>query len=261
MGIALSIRLESLGLPAREAIATAANHGFNAVEFDAVGELSAKALSRTGRRELRHLLRSQGLSLSAIGFPTRHGYDELDRLDARIEATTAALSLAFELGCPMVINQIGKIPDPSDPVRASAFGDAIRRVANAADRVGSRFAIQTGLNTPTALRTFLEAVGAPSLGVNYSPAHLLMLGVDLAQGIEELHAWIMGVHTRDVVRSGVATTGLRDVPLGKGEIPWPSLFETLASIDYVGPYTLVGEFPNRPDLLREMDFLRSHLSR
>lgn len=259
IGGAISIRLESLGMPAREAIATAASLGFDGVEFDAIGPLSSKELSQTGRRELRHVLRSNGLSLTAIGFPTRHGYDHLDRLDARIEATAAAFALAFDLSCSAVVNHIGKIPDPADEAATKSFDEAMRKLANEADRVGSRLAIQTSLNTPASLQVLLDSIGSPSLGVNYAPAHLVMLGVDLRQGIEQLHSWILGVHVRDVIRGGIATTGVRDVPIGKGEIPWPSLFETLASIDYQRSITLIPSSADRTELTRDIQFVRSRM--
>jgi L-ribulose-5-phosphate 3-epimerase len=52
----IGIRLESLGLPLRRALAEAARLGVPGVQVDAAGDLSPGELSQSGRREFRHLL-------------------------------------------------------------------------------------------------------------------------------------------------------------------------------------------------------------
>lgn len=254
----IAVRLECFGLPARQAVAAAARLGVDAVEFDAVGPLSPRELSQTGRRDFRHCLRSHNVQLAALGFPTRRGFDELDRLDARIEATAEAFRLAYDLGSPIVVNHIGKIPPEKAAAERAAFREAMLRVASEADKSGVRFAVQTGLDPPEALAQYLADLNAHALAVNFAPANLLMLGVDLAGGVERLAPWLAGCHVRDVVRSGLAAVGLREVPLGEGEVDWSSLLAVLASVEYAGAYTIVREPPAAPEeLAAAVDFLRS----
>ena len=61
----LGLRLESLGLPFRQALAATARMEVAGVQLDAVGELAPDRLSATGRKEMRHLLRSYSLKLIA----------------------------------------------------------------------------------------------------------------------------------------------------------------------------------------------------
>ena len=85
----LGIHLESLGLPLRRGLQEAARLGVAGVQLDAAGDLSPHALSQTGRRELRHLLRSHNLELTALGCPLRHGLDAPENQDARQKALAA----------------------------------------------------------------------------------------------------------------------------------------------------------------------------
>jgi sugar phosphate isomerase/epimerase len=253
----IAVSLESFGLPARQAADAAARLGADAVEFDAVGPLSPRELSQTGRRDFRHCLRSRNLGLAAVGFPTRRGFDELDRLEARIEATAEAFRLAYDLGAPIVVNHIGKIPAETAAAERAAFREALWRVASAADKFGVRFAVQTGLDPPETLARYLADLNAHALAVNYAPANLVLQGVDLAAGVERLAPWLAGCHVRDVVRSGLATLGVREVPLGEGEIDWKSLLAALASVEYAGAYTIVREPPAPPEeLAAAVEFLR-----
>jgi sugar phosphate isomerase/epimerase len=80
----LGIRLESLGLPLRKALAEASRLGAAGVQVDAVAELSPEQLSQTGRREFRNLLRSLDLELAALGCPLRRGLDNAENLQPRI---------------------------------------------------------------------------------------------------------------------------------------------------------------------------------
>ena len=97
---------------------TAAKLGADAVEINGRTEIKPEEISRTGVRHIRKLLSDQQLSVSAIHFQTNYGYGDLQLLDRRIEGTKAALGMAYELGCSVVVNRIGKIAvDPAAPSR------------------------------------------------------------------------------------------------------------------------------------------------
>jgi sugar phosphate isomerase/epimerase len=237
----VGVALESLGLPFRDALRTAAATGFSAIQFEAVGDLAPQELSQTGRREIRHLLKQHSIKLAALSYPTRHGYDHLDRLEARIEGTGRALALAHDLGAPIVINHAGKIPASDDAPRRLAFLEAMRRLANEADRVGSTLALLASSDPPDALEALIREVGGFGLAINFAPAHLLAVGVDLSAAARTLAPWMRHVHARDVVRSALAASGLREAPLGTGEVGWARLLQTLEAVDYQHPITVVAE--------------------
>ena len=70
----------------REQIQEAARLGARGVVIDAIGDLGPDRLTETGRRELRHLLRSVEVSLIAMHLPTRRSFDTTDQLDDRLGA-------------------------------------------------------------------------------------------------------------------------------------------------------------------------------
>ena len=99
--IKLGISLKSLALPFRRSLPLAQKLGAQGVELEAIGELTPKNLTQTGRREITHLLRSHDLSVSAIVCPLRRGLGagilELivgDALHEREDVTASRLTLA-----------------------------------------------------------------------------------------------------------------------------------------------------------------------
>lgn len=239
----IGIRLESLGVPIRDAIVLAASLRAHGVQFDAVGELAPDQLSQTGRRHLRHLLSSHSLKLAAIGFPTRRGFDSLERLEARIAGTCRALSYAREMGALCVVNHIGKIPtlDRGD-VRHAHFFEALERVGHEAERVGCRFAIETAQDSIPDLVALLDLLKLHGLAVNFDPANLVARGHDVYEPLAGLGERVVGVHVKDVVRSGTIA-GAEEVPLGQGILDWEVLLGGLEQIAYPGFFTLEREAP------------------
>ena len=63
-------------MPFKQALATAAEIGAEAVEINARSDLKPGELSRTGVRHLRKMLADLNLKVAAVNFPTRRGYDD-----------------------------------------------------------------------------------------------------------------------------------------------------------------------------------------
>src|SRR5262249_44830569 len=99
----IGVRLESLGLPLRRALTEVGRLGVAGVQLDAAGDLSPNNLSQSGRRELRHLLRSHNLELAALGCPLRRGLDVAEDQQPRLEHVQRVMSLAFDLGARVTI--------------------------------------------------------------------------------------------------------------------------------------------------------------
>jgi sugar phosphate isomerase/epimerase len=219
--------------------------GVSGVQFDAVGELSPDELSQTGRRHLKHLLQTYRLEVVAIGCPTRRGYDVLERLENRIAQANKTLLMASQLGAPAVINTVGPIPEDRFESKTLHFFDALSRIGAEALRVGPRFAIETGPESPANLAKFLAEMNCYGLAVNYDPANLLARGHDPYEGAALLGANIVGLHVKDVVRTGTTVSGFKEVPVGRGELNFDRLFAAMFEIDYVGYWTLERETAGR----------------
>src|SRR5438046_10332034 len=125
--IKLGVYLESLGLPLRRALLEAERLGVSGVQVNAAGDLSPEALTQTGRREFRNLLRSHDLELTALGCPLRHGLDVAADLQPRIEHVRRVMSLSYDLGPRVAIVEMPpgpaeRPPDPAPEVSAAGVG-------------------------------------------------------------------------------------------------------------------------------------------
>ena len=140
----LGLRLDP-NQPARDQIHEAARLGAGGVVLDAIGELAPHRLSETGRREMRHVLRTVELSLVAISLPTRRPFDTTDQLDDRIRRAEAAFAMAYELGTTIVLVRAGAVPPEDEPgpprsvhdrpARPRHAGRAPRRSTGTGDRL------------------------------------------------------------------------------------------------------------------------------
>jgi sugar phosphate isomerase/epimerase len=235
----IGVRLESLGLPLRRALAEASRLGVGGVQVDAVGDLSPNNLSETGRREFRHLLRGHNLELTALGCPLRRGLDAAEDQQQRIEHVQKVLILSCDLGPRLVVVQAGAVPDKEDD-RGRRLTEALTALARHGDRIGAFLALETGLESGAVLAAYLKRFDTGALAVNLDPANLLINGLDPYESIRALHGLIRHVHARDARRAS-ASRAAQEVPLGRGDIDWMQLLAVLEEIEYRGWLTVERE--------------------
>jgi L-ribulose-5-phosphate 3-epimerase len=247
--IKLGLSLKSLGVPFRRALLEAQKLAVSGVEFDATGDFAPRALSQTGRRELRHLLRSHNLELTAIGCPLRRGLDVLENQQQRIDHVREVLSLGFELGPRLATVHAGKIPEKEDHPRAVLMKEALLALGQHGDRVGAILALESGLDSGAALEHYLSKLDTGSLAACFNPGSLLTGGHDPAHSARALAKRLAYAHATDA-RYASAGKGVREVPLGQGDIDWLQLLATLEEIGYHG--WLVIERDSGPNSLAEV---------
>ncbi len=278
--IKIGVRLESLGLPLRRALAEASKMAVSAVQIDAVGDLAPERLSQTGRREFRHLLRSYNLEVCAVGCPLRRGLDTEQELQPRLEHIRNTLRLSYDLGPRIVIVEAGKVPEPAEtkptPVETTPSGlilatpealpfalsggidlgstvegvrerrkgqvmtDVLRDLGAFGDHTGTTLALETGLEPGATLAGFLGRFDSGALKVNYDPANLLRNGFDPLESLRALNRFVIHCHAHDARQSGASKTG-QEVPLGHGDIDWMMLAAVLEEIEYRGYLTIERE--------------------
>lgn len=233
----LSVRLDPAA-PLRDQIRQAAALGAKGVVIEAVGEIHPDRLGESGRREVRHLLRSVELSPVALVLPTRSGFDHLDDLDARLRRADRAYALAYDLGARLVLARAGAVPGEgeADAARRAVFSDALGELARLADHRGVRLAIEAGTEPGAALRAFLESRGTPALAASVDPGALLSAGIDPVIAARELGPWVAHAYTGDA--SGRSRPGLVANPRGLGFAPgvldWEEYLGALEEINYRG---------------------------
>jgi sugar phosphate isomerase/epimerase len=236
--IKLGISLRSLPWPLRRLLPEAQRLGTQGVELAASGDLAPQALSQTGRREVRQLLRAHDLELAAVFCPLRRGLDVAENQQPRLDFIKQVMGLAFDLGPRLVTVQAGQIPEKDDDPRARLLRDALESLGRHADRTGTTLALDTGLESGAILRAFLDRFDSGSLAVNYNPANLLISGHNPYEAARALAGRIAHVHAEDA--RSVSPNRLQRVPLGHGDLDWLQLVGTLEEIEYRGFVSVTG---------------------
>jgi sugar phosphate isomerase/epimerase len=236
----IGVRLESLGLPLRRALQEVQRLGVTGVQADAAGDLAPRTLSPTGRREVRHLLRSYNLELTALGCPLRRGLDTPEGQQQRIDHTKAVLGLSRDLGARIVIVQAGRIPEQADDPRALLLAEALHALGRHGDHVGAVLALETGLESGAVLRAFLERLDTGGLGANLNPANLLLHDFDPCASARALRDKVVHTHATDARRASPGRSA-EEVPPGHGDLDWPHYLGVLEEIGYGGWLTIERE--------------------
>jgi sugar phosphate isomerase/epimerase len=257
LALRIGIQTRSLRLPLRRAIDVAAQLGADGIEIDARSELPPGELSQTGLREFRKLLADRKLSVSAVSFLTRCGYDSPEDLERRVMATQGAMRFAETLGANVVINRVGQVPEESDS-RFGALVEVLSGLGVFGDRVGARLAAQTGVASGPQLARLLAALPDQTIGVDLHPSALIHHGNDPAEAVSVLGSNVIHVHACDAVRD-LGQRQVIDVELGRGTADLPNLLGQLEEFNYRGWITI--ECPNSRDPISEMSdavaYLRS----
>lgn len=229
----LGVDLASLQLPLRQGLQEIGRMGASGVQLQAIGDLSPRRLSQTGRREFRHLLQTYNLDCAALVCPFRHGLDVAEGLMERIDILTQALSLSFELGARTVVVQAGRLPESEEAPAARLLNEALQTLGRVGDRTGTTLALETGLDSGVALAAYLNRFDTGGLGVCYDPGNLLVNGFDPYDSLRALRGKVSLSQARDARRAG-ASRAAAEVPVGHGDLDWLQLLGTFEEIEYRG---------------------------
>ncbi|MBS0211163.1 MAG: sugar phosphate isomerase/epimerase [Planctomycetes bacterium] len=228
----IALQLRSLPTSFRRALDVARQLNIDAVEIDARGEVNPQ-LGETGIRQVRKLLDDQGLRVAAVEFRTRRGYEVEEDLQPRVEATRAAMRLAYELGARVVVNQVGRVPaDDKSPIW-QRLTEVLADLGAYGQKVGAMLCTETGAESGADLRRLLEALPKGALGVTFDPGNLIVNGFSSQDAAQELAGWIEHVHVNDAVRDLARGRGMA-VEIGRGAADFPALLGLLEERQYRG---------------------------
>jgi sugar phosphate isomerase/epimerase len=232
--------------PVRAQVTEAAQLGARGVVVDAIGDLSPDRLSDTGRREVRHLLRSVEVALVAMSLPTRRPFDTLEQLEDRLRRADRAFALAYELGTNLVLARVGAVPPESEAARREIFLGALGELARRADHRGVRLAIETGTEPGDVLAALFETFDTTGLAASIDPGALLPNRIDPIATTRSLGAWVAHAYASDAT---IAPAGRAAAFPGSGFPPgvldWEEYLGSLEEIAYQG-YLTIWPDPARP---------------
>ncbi|MBX9788390.1 MAG: sugar phosphate isomerase/epimerase [Pirellulales bacterium] len=218
-------------MPLRKALVAAAELGCEGVELDARNEVPYREFSQTAVRQLRVQLADLRLRVAALSFVTRRGYNVIDELDRRVDATKQVMKLARALGADLVINQVGRVPQSADDPDWPLLIEVLRDLGDFGQHSGALLCAETGSEAGPTLLHLIEALPDGALGVALNPGALLYHGFDPNEATDKLGAFVRHVMAVDGDRArGRGTV----VPLGSGSVDFPALLGELEECDYRG---------------------------
>lgn len=238
--VRIAVRLSSLGLPFRQSLAAAASIGAQAIQIDAGTDVRLSELSTTGIRQLRKMINDFDLRLASIRFQTRHGYDVAEGLSRRIDATKDVMKIAYQLGAPLVINQVGHIPESADDPRFQGLAAVISDLGRHGTRVGTFFAAETGTEPGPLLARLLQSDQNAFVAAALNPGKLIVNRFDLDEAVRSLADRIQIVIATDGVLDLAAGRGIQ-VPLGQGTADYPTLLAQLEQRSFRGSFVVGDE--------------------
>jgi L-ribulose-5-phosphate 3-epimerase len=284
----IGIIVDSLRLPLREGLKAAKQMGADGVQIYAVhGEMAPEHLSSASRRELRSYIESLGLEISALcGDLGGHGFQDRHHNREKIEKSKRILDLAVELGTNIVTTHIGIIPEDMGSPIYETMQTACEELGLYAKSMNAYFAIETGPETASTLKSFLDSLSTNGVSVNFDPANMVMVtGDDPAAGVMLLKDYIVHTHVKDGIRlkpvdprdvygalgygggtdhdkiAQMVASGeyFRELPLGKGTVDFPKYFEALRDIQFDGYLTIEREVNTNPvkDISEAIEFIKS----
>lgn len=256
--IKIGIQLACLRLSFKRAIEMAARLGADAIEIDARNHLKPSELSRTAVRHLRKTLEDLNLTVAAITFQTRRGYGDVDDIERRVEATKAAMKMAYELGTNVVVNQIGRISAEAESENRNLMLATLTDLGKASQKEGAFLAARTGTEDGETLLNLIKDLPPGSIGVDFDPGNLIINGFSASEAAKLLGAHVMHIHARDGVQDLAQGRGL-EVPLGRGSADFPNLLGTLEEHQYRGFITVQRDNSSDPivEVGTAVEFLRN----
>lgn len=262
-----------------DAAAAAARVGASGVQIYAKGVVHAD-MTDGEIAEVRRVLAGEGLKLSAVcGDLGCAMFYEPDKYRQVIEQEKRIMLVAQKLGTNIVTTHIGAVPEDTSCRQYATMHAVCKELADFADSVGGRFAVETGPEKSAILKEFLDALGSRGVSVNLDPTNLVMCsGDDPVQAVYNLKDYIVHTHAKDGIQKKVVDPrriyaaeyyGLEKAPddcfeevaLGQGKVPWKQYIAALKDIGFDGYLTIEREVGENPfaDIKLAADFLKTQI--
>ena len=274
----IGVILESFRTDTATAVKKAAAIGANGIQMYATkGENAPENLTASKRRQLLDMVKSSGLKFSALCGDLGRGFGNPELNPMLIEKSKRILDLAKELETDIVTTHIGVVPNDPEHPRYKIMQEACYELSRYADSLNAHFAIETGPESSTVLKGFLDSLSSKGVAVNLDPANLVMVvGDNPVDAVHNLKDYIVHTHAKDGIMLERTNpeyiynvtpmpenikdiSFFREVALGEGGVDFGSYLKALEDIGYRGFLTIereAGETPEK-DIKTAMNHLKS----
>ena len=259
-------------LPLEDVFHVASQAGYDCVEvmcwprgkaerrYAGVTHIDAAALDSRAIADVRGVMRSSGVGISALGYyPKPLAPDESERRQA-LDHLRVVIDAARRLGLSSVNTFVGRDParpiDDHWPLFRELWPPLVAYAAERHVRIGIENCpmLLTGDEwpggknlavSPAVWRRMFEEIPDPHFGLNYDPSHMIWQRMDEIRPIREFRARLHHVHAKDVRidRDRLDDVGILAAPLayhrpklpGLGDVRWGAFFSALTDAGYAGP--------------------------
>ena len=277
----IGIIIDSFRTDIPTAVKKAAECGAQGIQvYSTRGEMAPENLTSEKRKEFLNLVKDNGLTVSALcGDLGGGGFIHKDLNKERVEKSKRIIDLAKDLETDVVTTHIGVVPSDPNHDRYKIMQEACFELAEYADSINAHFAVETGPETSTVLKGFLDSLNSTGVGVNLDPANLVMVtGDDPVGAVHNLKKYIVHTHAKDgkqlFFRDPEIVYGIKkdvivtddsfiEVPLGEGSVDFPKYLAALEEIGYKGFLTVEREVGDNPekDIKSAVNFLKEIMSK
>ena len=152
-----------------------------------------------------------------------------------------AAQITAKLGVKYLSMHAGFV-DESKPAYAEKVAARIRTLADIAKDSGLTLLLETGQETATELRHFLEKLDHKSVGVNFDPANMILYDKgDPIEAVRVLAPWIRHLHVKDALRTTKPGTWGSEVPWGDGQVGVERFLAVLGEVGCKGAMAIERE--------------------
>lgn len=272
----IGVLLDSFRADIKSALKKAEAVGVQGIQVYAThGELAPENLTGSKKKEFLDMVKSHGLTISALCGDLGQGFGNIEKNSNLIERSKRILDLAKELETNIVTTHIGVVPSSPTHERYKVMQDACSELCRYADEVKAQFAIETGPEIATTLKEFLDSLDSRGVAVNLDPANFVMVtGDDPVKAVYTLKDYIIHTHAKDgrrlLIKDPEIVYGLIEdeiqksqsfieLPLGQGDVDFKNYIKALDDIGYHGFLTIEREVGDNPevDIRMAVDFLNN----
>ena len=150
------------------------------------------------------------------------------------------MKLAYDLGCNVVVNRIGRVPENGEGENWTTMVQALTDLGSHSQKAGAWLAARTGSESGETLKGLIDSLPLNSLMIDFDPGDFVINGFSPSEAIKVLGSHVMNFRARDAVTDLAQGRGL-EVQLGRGSVDWPSLLGALEENNYAGFITIERE--------------------
>ena len=166
------------------------------------------------------------------------------------------MQLAYRLGCPVVVNSIGAIPEDQADPRWASMQSVLDDLGRFGTKVGAFLAAETGSNSGERLANILDSSPDSFVAVALNPGQLIINRHDVHSAVRALKDRIQLVCAVDGVIDLAAGRGV-SVRLGQGTADFPELIGLLEDIQFRGRYVVGRHDSTVEELQQGIEYLRN----